>query len=165
CEMTHKYTEQNYRLWTDLLAAGKRVWACAGGDKHAHPDDKALTTIYAEEQTNASFLSHLRIGDFTCGSAGIRMCIGDTRTGGKCAFTSEKLIVAVGDFHAGVWNPEHTYRLDILNSDGIVASQEIACSETQYMAIDCADCAFYRAEVWDTTTGVRIAIGNPIWNL
>ncbi|MBR4960195.1 MAG: hypothetical protein IKY52_04800, partial [Clostridia bacterium] len=82
-EYDSKYTEENYALWTDLLAKGKRIWACAGGDRHSHPRDQALTTIYAEEKTNAAYLSHLRIGDFTCGSVGIRMCIGDTRTGGK----------------------------------------------------------------------------------
>jgi len=165
-EMTHQHTEANYKLWTDLLAAGKRIWACAGGDKHAHPDDKALTTIYAEEKTNAAYLSHLRIGDFTCGSVGIRMCIGNTVTGGRCSFAGEKLIVAAGDFHTAVRKPEHTYRLDILTPDGISASRDITCTETAYMAIECDPaCAFYRAEVWDTTDGVRIAVGNPIWNV
>ena len=53
CEMTHQYTEANYKLWTDLLAAGKRIWACAGGDKHAHPDDKALTTFYSSRAFKA----------------------------------------------------------------------------------------------------------------
>ncbi len=163
-EATSKHTVVNYALWVDLLSKGKRVWACAGGDKHAHPDDKALTTIYAEEKSNAAYLSHLRIGDFTCGSVGIRMCIGGTKTGGKCSFTDKKLIVSAGDFHISVADPMHTYRLDILNDTGIVYSQDIDCNMTAYAALDTADSAFYRAEVWDTTAGIRIAVGNPIWN-
>ena len=163
-EMTSKHTENNYALWVDLLSKGKRLWACAGGDKHNHPDDKALTTIYAEEKSNAAYLAHLRIGDFTCGSVGIRMCIGNTKTGGKCAFKDEKLIVSVSDFHISVKNPNHTYRLDILDDSDIVYSQEISCEKKNYAAIGTRDSAFYRAEVWDTTAGIRIAIGNPIWN-
>ena len=162
--MTSEYTAEKYVLWTDLLALGKRIWVCAGGDKHNHADDKALTTIYAEEKSNAAYLSHLRVGDFTCGSVGIRMCIGDTRTGGKCAFAGEKLLVAVGDYHESVKEPSHTYRLDILSDKGVVYSADISCEDTFYCAVETENCAFYRAEVWDTTTGVRIAIGNPIWN-
>ena len=162
--MDSEHTARNYVLWTELLAAGKRVWACAGGDKHAHPDDKALTTIYAEEKSNASYLAHLRKGDFTCGSVGIRMCIGNTVTGGKCVFGGQKLITAAGDFHCSVQHPDHTYRMDILNENGIVLSREIPCDSTSCLSLETDDCRFYRAEVWDTTLQLRIAIGNPIWN-
>jgi len=162
--MDSEHTARNYVLWTDLLAAGKRVWACAGGDKHGHPDDKALTTIYAEEKSNASYLAHLRKGDFTCGSVGIRMGIGNTVTGGKCIFGGQKLIAAAGDFHCSVQHPDHTYRMDILNENGIVLSREIPCDSTSCLSLDTDDCRFYRAEVWDTTLQLRIAIGNPIWN-
>ncbi|MBO5306185.1 MAG: hypothetical protein J6B12_05425 [Clostridia bacterium] len=37
-------------------------------------------------------------------------------------------------------------------------------TEPAYFALDTADRAFYRAEIFDATTGLRIAIGNPIWN-
>ncbi len=159
-----EHTKKNYDLWVALLAAGKRVWACAGGDKHAHPGTGALTTIYAESRTNAAFLDHLRIGDFTCGSVGIRMCIGDTRTGGKCPFDGAKLIAAVGDFHESVVFPDHTYRAEILDDSGVVLSREITCDDTAWLTLDTADAAFYRIEVWDETQGIRIAVGNPIWN-
>ena len=163
-DMAGKYTEANYPLWTALLEKGKRVWACAGGDLHAHPTDKALTTIYAEEKTNASYLSHLRAGDFTCGSVGIRMCVGDTMTGGLCSFAGQKLLVAAGDFHSSVKISGHTYRLDIINDTGVVLSEEITADETAYFALDAGDCRFWRAEVWDNDRGIRIAVGNPIWN-
>lgn len=164
-DMAGDYTKENYKLWTDLLAAGKKVWACAGGDKHREPIDTALTTIYAEERNSKSVISHLREGDFTCGSAGIRSCIGDTRTGGQCNFAGEKLIVAVGDFHDSVKSDENKYRVDIINDKGLVLSQEIGCQETSYLSIDTEECNFYRVEVFDQTRDLRIAIGNPIWRI
>lgn len=163
-DFRHRYTEENYALWTTLLSMGKRVWACAGCDMHACAHDTALTTIYAEEKSNAAYLSHLHVGDFVCGPVGIRMSIGDTLMGGRCEFEGQRLVLSVGDFHRSVKNPLHTYRVDLFNDCGLVCSQEISCTETAYLAIDTEDCKFYRAEVFDTTENVRIAIGNPIWN-
>lgn len=162
--MSGQFTKDNYALWTDLLAAGKRVWACAGGDWHEHPKNTALTTIYAENKTNQDYLNHLRKGDFTCGAVGIRMCIGDTVTGGKTAFDAQPLTVAVGDFHVSVQFPDHTYRVDILDDTGVVFSSEVPRNKTSYFTLATEDRAFYRAEVWDVTANYPIAIGNPIWN-
>lgn len=83
--------------------------------------------------------------------------------GGSCAFEGKRLVIAVDDFHRSVKNPEHTYRLDILSDKGIEQSHEILCTEPAYFALDTEDRAFYRAEIFDATTGLRIAIGNPIW--
>lgn len=162
--MDSEYTRQNYPLWLELLAAGKRVWACAGGDLHNQPVDTALTTLYAEKHTSKAFLSHLRTGDFTCGPVGIRMCVGDTKTGGQCAFAGQRLILCISDFHISVQNTAHEYRLDIFNDQGLVCSHPISCDRATYLALDTQDCAFYRAEVFDVTRNLRIAVGNPIWN-
>lgn len=159
------YTRENYALWTTLLGMGKRLWACAGCDLHACAHDTALTTIYAEERKNASYLSHLRVGDFVCGPVGIRMCIGDTLMGGRCRFGAERLVLSAGDFHKSVYNPEHQYRLVLLDDQGVVQRLDFDCRETAYIAIDPdAERRFYRAEVFDLTEELRIAIGNPIWN-
>lgn len=163
-DLASQYTVDNYKLWTDLLAAGKRVWACAGGDGHACASNKALTAIYAEERKNAAFLSHLREGDFVCGSVGIKMHMGSTKMGGCCSFEGEKLVFSVGDFHPSVKIPGHQYRVDVLDDTGVVCSEEIGCNETQYFTIEAKPCKFYRVEVFDTTRNLRIAIGNPIWN-
>lgn len=159
-----EYTKEDYPLWEKLLAAGKRVFACAGGDEHARASDKALTTIYAEDCAAAAYLGHLRTGDFTCGAVGIRMCVGDTVTGGTCAFDGQRLIVCVGDFHDSVKFAGHEYRLDILDDKGVVYSRAISCDDDSFAAIDTGDAAFYRAEVFDVTRDLRIAVGNPIWN-
>lgn len=163
-DLRHQHTANNYVLWTALLDLGKRVWACAGGDKHACAVDTALTTIYAEEKRGAAYLPHLRVGDFVCGPVGIRMSIGDTKMGGKCDFSGKRLVLSVKDFHKSVKNPEHTYSVKLLSDSGTVFEQEISCTEPAYFAIDTDNVRFYRAEVFDTTANLRIAIGNPIWN-
>jgi len=158
------YTSQNYRLWLDLLAAGKRIWACAGGDYHKGPNTSALTTIYAEEKTNKAFLSHLREGDFVCGPIGIRMAIGNTRMGGKCSFEGKRLIFSVGAFHPHHIPEGHEFRVYLYDDSGFITSRTIDPRKTNYFAIDTKPCKFYRVEVFDYSQKVRVAIGNPIWN-
>lgn len=163
--MDSEYTRVNYDLWTQLLAAGKRVYACAGGDLHNLPIDSSLTTLYADEQTSAAFIRRMRMGDFTCGSLSIRMCMGNTLCGGSCAFEGQTLTVCTGDFHVSVKNDTHQYRLIILDDCGPVLSQSIPCDQSTFVSISVRrDARFYRAEVFDLTRNLRIAIGNPIWN-
>ena len=161
-----KATMENYPVWTELLQRGKKVWACAGGDKHGHPGTGALTTIYAEARRGADYLPHLRCGDFTCGSAGIRMLLGDTLTGGECAFRKDgKLLLAIGDFHESVRIAGHTYSAAVLDDRGVVFQCEVSPDEKQYFSLPVSETArWMRAEIFDETRGVRIAIGNPIWN-
>lgn len=159
-------TAENYPVWTELLQRGKVVWVCAGGDKHNHPGTGALTTIYAEERRGNAYLPHLRCGDFTCGSVGIRMLLGDTRTGGETTFRKdEKLILSVGDLHESVCIAGHTYSVLLLDDKGVVFESPVAPGETAYFSLPVSEKArWMRAEVFDQTRGLRIAIGNPIWN-
>lgn len=159
-----RHTQDNYRLWVDLLQRGKRLWACAGGDEHAAPTTLALTTIYATEKSNEAYLSQLRKGNFVCGSVGIRMCVGETTMGGVTDFTGKRLIICVSDFHESVRRENHLYRLDIINENGVVCSEEIGCDGSYCFSMPTQQCGFYRAEVLDVTAQRRIAIGNPIWN-
>ena len=158
-------TEENYQLWVALLAQGKKIWATAGSDKHAEPNTSALTTIYAEEKQADAYLNHAKNGDMVCGSVGIRMCIGDTPMGGQTRFIGKRLVFSVGDFHESVYDPTHTYRVDLIDDSGVVRSQIFDASKPFYYSVDADDAAlFYRVEVFDATTNTRIAIGNPIWN-
>jgi len=163
-DMQSEKTQANYKLWTDLLAAGKKVYATAGGDGHRMPDFYALTTIYSEKQDAAAYLNHVRDGDFISGSVGIRMAIGDTTMGGECDFTGKKVIFSVDDFHEYVYNTKRTYRVDLVNDQGVVFSQDINCLSPAYFAVDAEACEFYRVEVYDYRLECRIALGNPIWN-
>lgn len=164
-DMRNEWTAANYELWTTLLAMGKRLWVCAGQDNHRCAADTALTTIYAEEKSTASYLDHLRVGDFVCGSVGIKMCVDNVLMGGRAKLEGGRLVVAVDNFHKSIRNTEHSFRINILDNDGVVLSEKISCEEASYFAIDTKDKAFYRVEIFDDTLGLRIAIGNPIWNL
>lgn len=161
------YTQSNYALWRELLRLGKRIWPCAGSDRHRLCTDGALTTVYAEEATNASLLSRLRIGDFTCGGIGIRMCVGDTVSGGECLLAGKRLIICISDFHSSLYRENHTYRVDVYGGEDCVKSQiftGIECEGSVWLALDTADVPFYRVELLDVTDGQRIALGSPIWN-
>lgn len=158
-------TQKNYKLWTDLLAVGARVWATAGSDKHNMPNTDALTTVYSEQQNAQTLLSHFRVGDFVAGPVGIRMAVGDATMGGKTAFAGNRVVFSVGDFHSSAYDPSHTYRVDLLDDKGVVFSQTLTDpTQTAYFAFDAQNVAFYRVEVHDVTTGLLHAIGNPIWN-
>lgn len=158
-------TAANYKLWTDLLALGKRVWACCSNDEHRNASHKAIVTVYAEERLNVSYMEHLRIGDFVCGGVGIRMCIGDIPMGGHGDFAGKRLVFSVGDFHKSYSDPTHTYRMDLLDDTGVIFSSKVDPAQKVYFARDVDNSRkFYRVEIFDETRNVRIAIGNPIWN-
>ncbi len=163
--LDHEDTRVNYGIWLRLLKAGARMWACAGGDMHRCAHDWALTSVYAEEKNSAGLIPHLRVGDFTAGPVGIRMCVGQTRMGGQCDFSGQRLVVGVGKFHKSVRNPEHRFRLDVWDDEKIVHSQEISCGEPAFVALDAEACRFYRTEIFDVTRNLRLALGNPIWNV
>ena len=165
-DMSNEESMENYSAWTELLQRGKKLWACAGCDNHNHPETGALTTIYAEEQRGAAYIPHLRCGDFTCGNAGIRMILGDTLMGGERPFRNgEKLILAVGDFHESVCFAGHEYSMVLLDDKGVVFQSKVSPDVMSYFAFSVSEKArWMRAEIFDETRNLRIAIGNPIWN-
>lgn len=157
-------TKANYKLWTDLLAAGKRVWPTAGCDLHSEPHNTALTTLYAEEKSAKSYLSHLSEGDLVCGFVGIQAAVGETLMGGAADFAGKRFVIRVGDFHPSVVFGGHKYRADIIGDKGVIMSEGVTPDAPLYLAIDAPDTALLRVEVTDETTGYRIAVGSPIWN-
>lgn len=160
-----EYTKENYKLWTDLLALGKRIWATAGCDEHDLPRGKTLNVIYSEKKDGATYVSHLAKGDFVCGSVGIRMAIGEATMGGHTDFAGQRLVFSTGDFHSMTAVDGHKYRVDLISDQGVVFSKEVT-TDTAYFAIDADENAkFYRVEIHDDSRSqTLIAIGNPIWN-
>ena len=155
-----------YKLWCDILATGYKIFATAGCDHHACCSDQALSTIYADEKKNSAYIKRLREGDFVCGPVGIKACVGNVRMGGDAEFGKESFTVCVSDFHKCVNNPDHKYKLVILDDKGEVESMEFDCTEPVYASVKTEkDARFYRAEVIDVNRDLRIGIGNPIWNI
>jgi len=157
---------QEYELWTNLLAAGKRVWASAGSDTHSYPNHNALSTVYASEKNAAGYLERLRVGDFSPSPMGIRMVIGDTTMGGQGSFEGQKVIFSVGDFHKSVLAKYKRFRAVLCDDTGEVFSQEFTPEEMAYFSVEADNSKkFYRVEIYDAESDLLIGLGNPIWNL
>ena len=161
-------SQANYQLWKDLLAAGKKIYATAGNDEHDMPTVKALTTVYAPENTAVSLVEQMRNGNFNPGPIGIRMAIGETRMGGECDFTGKKLAFVIGDIHESQLEGAHNYRVDLYKDGEVVQSWSMpATGENFYQVVEIDDTAnFYRIEVIDVLgeTEDRVALSQPIWN-
>ena len=163
--MSAPENQKAYVVWTELLAMGKRVFATSGSDSHRLSNTVSLATIYSEKKDSGAYLGYVRQGDLTAGPVGIRMSIGDTITGGVGSFAGNRLVVSVGDFHSQEYKNTHIYRVDVYDDQGLVFSQELKGSATEYFAIDVDETAkFYRAVVVDTSDDYIFAVGNPIWN-
>jgi len=172
---TGQRTVDAYKLWTDLLKAGKKLWATAGSDNHSVPNTNALTTIFSTEKNAAEHFEHAKVGDLTCGPIGIRMVMGDTVTGGETAFEGKRLSICVSDFHSSATFEGHTYRMKIIaGKDGVeevIYAAQVSPDMPFYYGLDADnECDYYRVEVYDEsdtriTTGMPTAIGNPIWNI
>ena len=158
--------QANYKLWTDLLDLGKKVYATAGNDEHNMPTVKALTTIYAPENTPAALVEQMRAGNFNPGPIGIRMAIGDIPMGKEGDFTGKKLAFVIGDIHESELKPDHTYCVYLFRNNEKVASYEMpATGENFYQVVEIDDTAdFYRLEIIDETANSRVSISQPIWN-
>lgn len=161
--------EQNtnaYAGWVELINTGKQLWATHGSDCHSElPHIISLNTVYTTDKTAGSSFEVIKTGNFTAGPVGIRIAVGDTVTGSKGSFEGQRVVMAVGDFHPQIVEAGHTYRVDVYDDQGLIFSQDISTTETNYFAFD-ADSAkkLYRADVVDATTGKMIATGNPVWN-
>ena len=157
---------QAYDVWVYLLNNGKRLWATSGSDAHGDwPWPKCLSTVYAAEKNADGYFAEIKTGNLTAGPVGIRTVVGDTATGGKCSFAGKRVVMAVGDFHELAVDPEHTYRLEIYDETGMIATSELSVTEMNYFAFDAReDALYYRANVYDVTDNMRFAIGNPVWN-
>lgn len=166
-DMNDEQNQKAYKLWTDLLALGKRVYATSGSDAHSSLNGvtTGLGTIYAENTEAKTLLNYIRSGNSVAGPAGIRMCVGDTQMGGEGSFAGQRLVLSAGEIHELTYLEGHTYRVDLYSDQGLVFSGDISGKEPVYFAMD-ADPAvkYYHANVYDVTDNVIVAVGNPIWN-
>lgn len=158
-------TANNYEIWKELLAAGKKVYATAGSDTHTNPYDTALSTIYVTEKSSQNYVDCLRAGDFSPSPMGVRMVIGDARMGGETSFAGQKVIFSVGDFHSYVTDKRANFRAVLVSDKGTVTTQNFTAEETVYFSIDAdADAKYYYVEIYDADADLLIGLGNPIWN-
>ena len=157
--------KKNYKLWTDLLSLGKKVWATSGNDEHTLPSNKALSTIYSTQQDAKEFVEHLAVGNFTAGPVGVQMVVGDQVMGYETDFTGKQLAFRVSDFHSTVYKPSHTYEAVLIADEEVLDRWQISCEEPFYHTREAdSSVGYYRVEIYDVTAGEMLALGNPIWN-
>lgn len=155
--------KQNYKLWTDLLAEGKRVWA-ASSNAGALQGKGDTVTLYAAENRAKAYMERLAMGDYTCGPLGIQMMVGNTCMGSSGTFAGNMLAFRVDQAVTGVLQRGHTYRIDLISKEGVLQSWPYTGREVYQMVAADENQAFYRLEVVDETTGQIISLSNPIWN-
>jgi hypothetical protein len=160
-----RWVKANYDLWTSMLKAGYKVYASAGNDEHDMPSDKAVSVIYSAERSADAWVQQMRNGTFVPGGIGIRSAVGDTIMGGTTSFEGKRFSFSIGDFHKSIYKPDHTYRVNVYDQNGIVFTDDFSCTETNYYAFDADNAAnYYYIEILDVTADSFLALGNPIWN-
>ena len=94
------------------------------------------------------------------------MVLGNTLMGGETPFVKdEKLLLAIGDFHESVCFAGHEYSMVLLDDKGVVFKSAVSPDAMQYFSFPVSETArWLRAEIFDETRKLRIAMGNPIWN-
>jgi hypothetical protein len=74
-----------------------------------------------------------------------------------------KLTLRLGDFFESEFRANTVYALRIFTDKGLAYYSEFDGTMPQQVELDVQKRAFYRAEVYDATHDVVVAIGNPIW--
>ncbi|HBE14576.1 MAG TPA: hypothetical protein DCY74_10440 [Clostridiales bacterium] len=162
--ITSAATIQNYALWKDLLARGKKVYASAGADTHNLPVDRALTTLYAKRRHNTAFMEEIHRGNFTAGSAAIRMVLNGQVTGSTVAAKSGDLLcIVISDVLETDIHADHSYAVCIWGGNEVIWKNEISIREPFSFSLPIVNHPFYRVTLLDTTLNIPLAYGNPIF--
>jgi hypothetical protein len=153
-----------YKLWTDLLALGKRVYASSGSDSHSYVMNTALATFYTKEKHHSAFFDRMHAADFNPGSVGMQMCIDEHPMGSEIEYREGmKLSLRIKDFFAHEWRADTVYALRIFTDKGIAYYSEFNGKCPQEVQIEVQKRGFYRADIYDMTHNCVVAHTNPIW--
>ena len=157
-------TRNNYKLWCDLLAMGKHVYASGGSDSHSDTKNTALSSFYTTEKNGLAFFNQMHSGDFNVGAIGIKMSIDSHPMGSEIDYKEGmKLSLRVGDFFDRQWRKDTVYRLRIFTDKGIAYESDFNGKTDQELQLEVQKRAFYRADIYDMTHECVVAVGNPIW--
>ncbi len=157
-------TFRSYRLWTDLLAMGKRVYASGGSDTHGAVSSMPFGVFYTKEKSGRTFFDQMHSADFAVGGIGMKMCIDGNPMGSEIEYKDGmKLTLRVDDIFPKVLKDETAYELRIITDKGLAYSSIYNGKLPQAVELEVEKRAFYRAEIFDLTHEHFVAIGNPIW--
>jgi len=155
-------TIANYKLWRSMLDMGRRIYNTATSDCHGAPKNDGVNTVYATEKHCSQFVKQLRAGDLNAGFIGIKMCIGGKPVGSEVEYSDDlELHIKVDDCHPLRYQPDETYRVDVISSRGLAYSAPLTVPFS--LALKVQRRKFYRVEIIRESDGSPAAIGNPIW--
>ena len=155
---------KSYDLWVKILNLGKHMFAAGGSDTHGNVTNACVSTFYAAERSGAEFLRRMRTGDYTAGAVGIQMSIDGNPMGSELSYRDGMTLkIRVGDFFTHAFKEKTAYELRVYTDKGLAYASMFDGRETQTLSLAVKERAYYRAEIFDLTHGVRIAVGNPIW--
>jgi len=161
-ESLNEHTIANYRLWLDLLAAGKKICNTSTSDAHGAPTNSGVNTVYAAEKNGPAYVRQLRSGDLNAGFVGIKMAIDGNPVGSTIDYADGMtLTVKIEDAHPLLFDPKESYRVDIHTDRGLAFSAPLTMPFAAAVSVE--NRRFYRVEVLRESDGSPAAIGNPIW--
>ena len=161
-ELLNPHTIENYRLWLDMLASGRKMINTSTADDHGAPTNAGVNTVYSAEKNGPAYVRQLIKGDLNAGFVGIKMCIDEHPVGSTAAYREGMTLqVKVDDVHPLLFDPAEKWRVDIHTDEGLAYSAPL--KQHFAAAIPVKRRKFYRAEVIRERDGAPAAIGNPIW--
>ena len=157
-------TRNNYKLWQDILALGKHVYASGGSDSHGGTKNTALAAFYTEKRHSSLFFDRMKKGDFNVGSMGIKMCIGEHPMGDETSFEDGMILsIRVCDYFDRDRQDNTVYSLRVFTDEGLAFESDFDGSEAQSLQLKVKKRKFYRADIYDKTHECVVGISNPIW--
>ena len=155
---------RNYKLWCDILALGKHVYASCGSDTHTAVRNDTVATFYTHERSGKTFFDMMKTGDFSVGAVGIKMTVDGSPIGSELAFREGMTIeIELGDFYRHEWKCDTTYRVRVISDRGVVYESCYNGKLTQRLSIKAENRKFYRVEIFDVNHGYLVGHSNPIW--
>lgn len=161
-DYTNILSYNDWKLWTSLLALGKRVYTISGSDSHAHCKNSCVSVVYAQERVNNSLYPYFKSGDFSSGAFGIKMMLGKTPMGGVASWEDgAKLLVEVGDLFE-IYK-DKKFLVKIITDEGVAYACTYDGKEKLQICLLAKKRKFYRVEIIDLEYLCPFALSNPIW--
>ena len=161
-EQLNPHTQDNYRLWMDMLAAGKKMVNTSTSDAHGGPTNSGVNTVYSAEKKGSAYVKKLREGDLNSGYVGIKMTLSGHPVGATADYVpGMQLQIKIDDAHPLLFDPDEPHRVDVITDQGLAYSAPL--TKNFALALQAQPRKFYRVEVIREKDGSPAAIGNPIW--
>lgn len=161
-DYTSVLSYNDWKLWTKLLALGKRVYTISGSDSHAHCKNNCVNVVYAEERINGSLYPYFKSGDFSSGAFGIKMMLGETPMGGVATWKDgAKLLIEIDDLFEIYKNKN--FLVKVITDQGVAYACAYDGKEKLQICLEAKKRKFYRVEIIDLEYRCPFGLSNPIW--